>query len=113
MSVSRQMTSTKRVCRLTPMGRARALTPPLGQWPAAWQLHTLMVSVLVLERAGDPPSITTTGRRYWVRSRRLKELLRAMMLAVLSAESQERQVTSDPEGGSWISLSPGRNWVQV
>lgn len=84
MSVSRQTASPKRVCRLTPMDRAWALTPLLGQWPAGWQLHTLMVRVLVLERAGDPLSISTTGRRYWVRSRRLKELLRAMMLAVLS-----------------------------
>lgn len=84
MSVSRQTESPNRVCRLTPMDRARALTPPLGQWPAGWQRHTLMVSVLVLVRAGVPLSVTTTGRRYWVRSRRLKELLRVMMLAVLS-----------------------------
>lgn len=66
------------------MDKARALTPPVGQWPGGWQLHTLMVSVVVLDRAGDPLSATTTGRRYWVRSRRLKELLRATMLAVLS-----------------------------
>lgn len=95
MSVSRHTATPRRVCRLTPMDRARALTPPLGQWPAGWQLHTLMVSVLVLERGGDPPSITTTARRYWVRSWRLKELLRAMMLAVLSAESRG-QGPSDP-----------------
>lgn len=77
-----------RLCRLTPMDRA--LTPPLGQCPAGWQVHTLMVSVLVLERAGVPPSVSTTGSRYWLRSWRLKELLRAMTLAVLSGG---RQVT--------------------
>lgn len=107
VSVSRQTPSPKRVCRLTPMDRARARTPPLGQCPAGWQLHTLMVSVLVLERAGEPLSVTTTGRRYWVRSRRLKELLRAMMLAVLSGKSQGGRgvthVMSDPGSGSWIS----------
>lgn len=84
MSVSRQTASPSRVCKLTPMDTARALTPPVGQCPAGWQLHTLMVSVLVLDRAGDPLSATTTARRYWVRSRRLKELLRATMPAVLS-----------------------------
>lgn len=84
MSVSRQTESPNRVCKLTPMDMARAVTPPVGQCPPGWQLHTLMVSVLVLDRAGDPLSVTTTGRRYWVRSRRLKELLRATMPAVLS-----------------------------
>lgn len=84
VSTSRQTASPSRVCKLTPMDKARALIPPVGQWPGGWQLHTLMVSVVVLDRAGDPLSATTTGRRYWVRSRRLKELLRATMLAVLS-----------------------------
>lgn len=88
MSVSRQTASPSRVCRLAPMGRARALTPPLGQWPAGWQRHTLMVSVLVLDKAGDPLSVTTTGRRYWVWSRRVKELLRATTPAVLSGKSE-------------------------
>ena len=62
--MTRQTTSPIKVCRLTPMDRARALTPPVGQWPSGWQLHTLMVKVLVLERAGEPLSVTTTGRRY-------------------------------------------------
>lgn len=72
------------------MERARALTPPVGQWPAGWQLHTLMVKVLVLERAGEPLSVTTTGRRYWVRSLRVKVLLRATMPAVLSKSEVKR-----------------------
>lgn len=72
------------------MDKARALTPPVGQWPAGWQLHTLMVRVLVLERAGEPLSVTTTGRRYWVRSLRVKVLLRATMPAVLSKSEVRR-----------------------
>lgn len=63
---TRQIRSPNKVCRLTPMERARALTPAEGQWPAGWQLHTLTVKVLVLDRAGEPLSVTTTGRRYWV-----------------------------------------------
>lgn len=102
MSVSRLTASPNRVCKLTPMDMARASTPPVGQCPAGWQLHTLMVSVLVLERAGDPLSVTTTGRRYRVWSRRVKELLRATMPAVLSeksaggGESESRKTQSDP-----------------
>lgn len=87
------------------MDRARALTPPLGQWPAGWQLHTLMLSVLVLDRAGVPLSLTTTGSRNWLWSRRRKELLRAMMLAVLSAKSQDRDVRSQ----IWILDSSWNN----
>lgn len=83
-SVTRQTIMPNNVCRLTPMERERASTPPVGQWPAGWQLHTLMVNVLVLERAGAPLSVITTGRRYWLRSLRVKVLLRALMLAVLS-----------------------------
>lgn len=73
-----------------PMDRDKASTPPLGQWPAGWQLHTLMVRVPVLERGGAPLSVTTTGSRYWLRSLRVKVLLRAMMPAVLSAERRSR-----------------------
>lgn len=85
-SRTRQTSRPTRVCRLMPMSRGKASTPPLGQWPAGWQLHTLMVRVLVLERGGAPLSVTTTGSRYWLRSLRVKVLLRAMMPAVLSAE---------------------------
>lgn len=84
VSVSRQTASASRVWKLTPVDTARARTPPRGQCPAGRQLHTLMVSVVVLDRAGEPLSATTTGRTYWVRSRRLKELRRATMPAVLS-----------------------------
>lgn len=44
----------------------------------------------MLERAGEPLSVTTTGRRYWVRSLRVKVLLRAMMPAVLSKKDVKR-----------------------
>lgn len=89
------------------MDRARALTPPLGQWPAGWQLHTLMLSVLVLDRAGVPLSLTTTGSRNWLWSRRRKELLRAMMLAVLSAKSQDRDVRVCLEAPDYSRMTPG------
>lgn len=88
VSVTRQTRSPSKVCRLTPIDMARASTPPVGQWPAGWQLHTLMVKVLVLERAGEPLSVTTTGKRYWVRSLRVKVLLRATMPAVLSKNEE-------------------------
>lgn len=91
-SVTRQTASPIMVCWLTPIERTRAFTPPVGQWPAGWQLHTLMVKVLVLERAGEPLSVTTTGRRYSVRSLRVKVLLRAMMLAVLSKIVKSKEV---------------------
>lgn len=91
-SVTRQTASPIKVCWLTPIERTRAFTPPVGQWPAGWQLHTLMVKVLVLERAGEPLSVTTTGRRYSVRSLRVKVLLRAMMLAVLSKTVKSKEV---------------------
>lgn len=84
VSVNRQTANPNKVCRLTPIDMAKASTPPVGQWPAGWQLHTLTVKVLVLERAGEPLSVTTTGRRYWVRSLRVKVLRRATMPAVLS-----------------------------
>lgn len=61
--MTRQTRSPNKVRMLTPMDRARASTPPVGQCPAGWQLHTLMVSVLVLESGGEPLSVTTTGRR--------------------------------------------------
>lgn len=93
VSVTRQTRSPNKVCRLTPMDRARASTPPEGQWPAGWQLHTLTVRVLVLERAGEPLSVTTTGRRYWVRSLRVKVLLRATMPAVLSESGENERCT--------------------
>lgn len=89
-SKTRQTTRPNKVCRLTPINRAWASTPPVGQWPVGWQLHTLMVRVLVLERAGEPLSVTTTGSRYWVRSLRVKVLLRAMMPAVLSKSKVKR-----------------------
>lgn len=91
VSVTRQTRSPNNVCRLTPIDRDRASTPPVGQWPAGWQLHTLIVKVLVLERAGEPLSVITTGRRYRVRSLRVKVLLRAMMLAVLSESQVKRE----------------------
>lgn len=91
VNVTRQSRIPNKVCRLTPMDRARASTPPLGQWPAGWQLHTLMVKVLVLERAGEPLSATTTGKRYWVRSFRVKVLLRATIPAVLSIRDSKRE----------------------
>lgn len=90
-SRTRQTSRPTRVCRLMPMDRDKASTPPLGQWPAGWQLHTLMVRVLVLERGGAPLSVTTTGSRYWLRSLRVKVLLRAMMPAVLSTERRSRE----------------------
>lgn len=74
-----------------PIDRAKASTPPVGQCPAGWQLHTLMVRVLVLERAGEPLSFITTGKRYSVRSFRVKLLLRATMLAVLSKSQTKRE----------------------
>lgn len=90
VSVTRQTRSPNSVCRLTPIDRVRTFTPPVGQSSAGWQLHTLMVKVLVLERAGEPLSVTTTGRRYWVRSLRVKVLLRATMPAVLSKNEVRR-----------------------
>lgn len=88
--VARQTSRPSSVCRLTPIVRASAWTPPLGQWPAGSQLHTLMVNVLVLVSAGEPLSATTTGRRYWVRSFRVKVLLRATMPAVLSVVETDK-----------------------
>lgn len=81
--VIRQTKIPIKVCMLTPE-RARASTPAVGQWPAGRQLQTPMVNVVVLERAGVPLSVTTTGSRYWVWSLRVKVLLRATMPAVLS-----------------------------
>ena len=66
------------------MERANASTPPDGQCPPGWQVHTLMVRVLVLDMAGDPLSVTTTGRTYWVWSFLEKVLRRAKIPAVLS-----------------------------
>ena len=91
VSVARQTSRPRVVCRLTPMERARASTPPDGQLPPAWQLHTVTVRVLVLERAGEPLSATTTGSWYWARSRRVNELRRARILAVLSVEETEEE----------------------
>ena len=93
MRVTRQTRSPNKVCRLTPIDRARASTPPVGQWPAGWQLHTLMVRVLVLESAGEPLSVTTTGSRYCVRSLRVNVLLRATTPAVLSVNEERRDLT--------------------
>lgn len=87
-SVARHTSTPSRVLRLAPMESASASTPapPSGQWPAGSQLHTVMVRVVVLESGGAPLSASTTGRRYWVRSLRVKELRRATMLAVLSGD---------------------------
>ena len=62
MSMMRHTDRPSRVCVLRPIERASASTPPDGQCPAGWQAHTLMVRVLVLDRAGEPLSIMTTGR---------------------------------------------------
>lgn len=71
------------------MDRARASTPPVEQCPADRQLLTLMVRVLVLERAGEPLSTITTGSMYWVLSLRVNNLCHARMLALLSVVDRE------------------------
>lgn len=50
----------RRACMLKPIEMASAFVPLDWQCPLNWHTQTLMVSVAVLDRAGEPLSVMTT-----------------------------------------------------
>lgn len=74
---------------LSPALRRKASLPHACGAPSGSHSHTRTVSVLVLLRAGLPPSAITTGRRYRDCSRRRKPPRLVRTDAVLSTERHQ------------------------